>query len=535
VRTALFAALLVACTSSDSTMLGTDGDGITADGTVDADVNGRGTVTVRIVDKNAAPLSGMYVAFSDTDGTVTERTTDAAGNAQADVYLGASVTAVRVRGASYALATVQALAPGDVITLISAASAVNSSEDPFSSRVVPLPGADIVASPNGASKQGSTATFTTVAPHGLVAGDRVIVSKVGVAGYNGTWTVASVPTPTKFTANIGSGSLANSGSIATGGATAMKAVPFTVSYAAYGGAGQYEVRSRCGTANVGTSTSPQLALPVGCVASTLDFEVLAKSSTGATLAWTQKAGVAVTSGGSTTITDTWHPLAQLTATYTNPTALVTSISAARFSPYVRGLPVAEASATASATTMIALTVSNPPSGALATQLTCPMGSGPSCLSTSSGAASQRITELVDGTATSYALDIGANLLPWVKATYVPSTTTLDVLVTGTGSYDLFEANLRYTRGQTIYTWRLFGPTAGPVRFPTLPATAPGNPTIVPSDIMSSYQVFVGDSDAVDGYRDAIDNVFEALGTCEASSNTAIRPYPGAKNRISQWN
>jgi hypothetical protein len=164
-----------------------------------------------------------------------------------------------------------------------------------------------------------------------------------------------------------------------------------------------------------------------------------------------------------------------------------------------------------------------------------MGSSPSCLSTASGAASQRITELVDGTATSYALDIGANLLPWVKATYVPSTTTLDVMVTGTGSYDIFEANLRYTRGQAIYTWRLFGPTAGPVQFPTLPAAAPGNPTIVPSDVMSSYQAFVGDSDAIDGYRDAKGNVFEALGTCEASSNASIRPYPGTKNRISQWN
>ncbi|HEX5059276.1 MAG TPA: hypothetical protein VFV99_07950, partial [Kofleriaceae bacterium] len=176
-----------------------DGGGSDTDAMIDADPNVRGTVTVHIVDKNGSALAGMYVVFIDTDATVTERMTDAGGMAQADVYPNASVTAVRARSTSYSIATVQALNPGDVITLVSASPTVSSSEDPFSVRVVPMPGADIAASPNGASKSGSIATFTTVAPHGLAVNDRVVVAKVAVAGYNGMWTVASVPSATTFT------------------------------------------------------------------------------------------------------------------------------------------------------------------------------------------------------------------------------------------------------------------------------------------------------------------------------------------------
>lgn len=527
-------ALVAACGNGPSTATDAgDGGGGGDDAMIDADPNVRGTVTVRIVDKNGAALTGMYVVFIDTDATVSERMTDVAGMAQADVYPNATVTAVRARGMSYALATVTALNPGDVITLISASPNVSSSEDAFSQLSVPIASADIAPSPTGATKAGSTATFTTLSPHGLVANDRVIVANVGVAGYNGTWTVATAPTATTFTANLGSGALAGSGTNSIG-ATASKATVFAVNYNAYpGAADHYEVHTRCGTTDVGNVTAAVLALPVGCVTSPMNIEVLAKSS-GTTLASTQQAAVAIIPGGSTTITDTWQAPTQLTATYTNPTAQVTDILAARMSPYVRGLPIAENASSASATTTLTLNVSKPPQAALVTSLAC-LGTGGGCLNTPSGSAGQRIMEIVDGTAGTYALDIAANLLPWVKAVYVPATTTLDITVTGSGAIDIFEGNLRYTRGQAIYTWRVFGPLAQSVKFPTLPASAPGDPTIVPADVMSSYQAFVGESDAINGYRDAIKSPFEALGTCLSGSNVNVKPYPGTKNRIGEWN
>jgi hypothetical protein len=119
--------------------------------------------------------------------------------------------------------------------------------------------------------------------------------------------------------------------------------------------------------------------------------------------------------------------------------------------------------------------------------------------------------------------------------YVPQSTTIEVTLIGTGAIDLFEPNLRYVRGQTIYTWRVFGPTAASVTFPTLPASTPGDPTVRPHDTQSAYQVYLCESNAFSGYRAAIQNVYEALGTCESAASTTARPTGGTFNRLSQWN
>ena len=50
----------------------------------------------------------------------------------------------------------------------------------------------------GAMEVGTTATIATSAPHGVRVGDEVTVAGVGVAGYNGTWTVTAVPTTRSF-------------------------------------------------------------------------------------------------------------------------------------------------------------------------------------------------------------------------------------------------------------------------------------------------------------------------------------------------
>jgi hypothetical protein len=534
----LLAALLVAC-GNDGEAMRDAGDGdssVMVDADIDADPNVRGTVTVRIVDKNDAPIAGMYVVFIDTDSTVTERMTDSAGMAQADVYPNATVTAVRQRSLSYSIATVQALNPGDVITLISASPNVSSSEDPFSQRVVPWPGADIAQTPNGATKSGTTATYTTVAPHGLTAGDRVVVANVSVLGYNGEWTVASVPSPTTFTANIGAGTLANSGTLAIG-ATATKAYAFSVNYPAYAGAQNYQVRTRCGAIDVGTLTSATLVLPSGCAAEPQDILVLAQTNAGAMLAWNVLLNTTITAGGSATAGNTWYGPSDMTVAYMSPTPEVNRVDSARYSPYGRGTPISQVMQAMPGTIVLPKTTGLTHSSLVST-FTCPEGTGPACLSTQTGAATQRLTEKIVP-AVQHSVTIAAELLPWVKAAYVPATQTLDIAVTGSGSYDLFEANLRYFRtvgaDQHIFTWRVFGPFAQSVKFPTLPATAPGNPTIVASDTQSTFQAFVCESDAINGYRAAIKNPFVSLGTCEASTNTNVRLYDGTKNRVSQWN
>lgn len=44
---------------------------------------------------------------------------------------------------------------------------------------------------------------TTSAAHGFTSGDKVIIAGVTPAGYNGTWTIASVPSTTTFTFYVG--------------------------------------------------------------------------------------------------------------------------------------------------------------------------------------------------------------------------------------------------------------------------------------------------------------------------------------------
>lgn len=72
--------------------------------------------------------------------------------------------------------------------------------------------ANIAASPTGATESGTTVTITTTTPQGFTAGERVVISGVGVAGYNGTFTITGTPSSTTFTYTDGSSGLGTSGS-----------------------------------------------------------------------------------------------------------------------------------------------------------------------------------------------------------------------------------------------------------------------------------------------------------------------------------
>ncbi|HKV25541.1 MAG TPA: hypothetical protein VJN93_13180 [Candidatus Acidoferrum sp.] len=69
----------------------------------------------------------------------------------------------------------------------------------------------IAASPTGATENGFLVTITTSAAHGLAAGQSVTISGVGVAAYNGTFPVVAVPSGTQFTYIAGASGLAASG------------------------------------------------------------------------------------------------------------------------------------------------------------------------------------------------------------------------------------------------------------------------------------------------------------------------------------
>ncbi|MBS1867026.1 MAG: hypothetical protein JSS69_14015, partial [Acidobacteria bacterium] len=70
----------------------------------------------------------------------------------------------------------------------------------------------ISASPTGATQSGFLVTITTSAAHALSAGQSVTIAGVGVSGYNGTFPVATVLSSMQFTYILGVSGLAASGS-----------------------------------------------------------------------------------------------------------------------------------------------------------------------------------------------------------------------------------------------------------------------------------------------------------------------------------
>src|SRR5256885_573627 len=78
----------------------------------------------------------------------------------------------------------------------------------------------IVASPNGATENGFLVTISTTTAHGLSAGQTVTIAGVAVSGYNGTFSVIDAPSSTQFTFIAGASGLAASGGGTAASATA---------------------------------------------------------------------------------------------------------------------------------------------------------------------------------------------------------------------------------------------------------------------------------------------------------------------------
>ncbi len=84
---------------------------------------------------------------------------------------------------------------------------------------VAINAAPSATSRGGAEENGNTVTIATGNPHTLQVGDTVTIAGVGVAGYNGTWTVTAVPSSRSFQYTNPTAGLATSG----GGTVALAA------------------------------------------------------------------------------------------------------------------------------------------------------------------------------------------------------------------------------------------------------------------------------------------------------------------------
>jgi hypothetical protein len=114
----------------------------------------------------------------------------------------------------------------------------------------------IAASPSGATENGFLVTITTTAAHGLSSGQSVTIAGVGIASYNGTFPVVSVPSGTQFTYIAGAAGLA-----ASGGGTAASATATIQTTTAHGlVVGQLVTTSGIGVAGY-NGTFPIVSVP----------------------------------------------------------------------------------------------------------------------------------------------------------------------------------------------------------------------------------------------------------------------------------
>ena len=81
-----------------------------------------------------------------------------------------------------------------------------------------------------ATEAATTATITTVGKHNFAAGETVVISGVGVAGYNGTFLITATPTPTTFTYTAGAGLAASSGGTANVGIIILEPLQIVKSF-----------------------------------------------------------------------------------------------------------------------------------------------------------------------------------------------------------------------------------------------------------------------------------------------------------------
>jgi len=428
---------------------GGDGSAM-ADASIDVPfVRGTVHVTVSHASSTAAScMPNLHVVFIDVDSTTTDVIADAAGNAQADVFPGASVTAVCARtSGSYSIVTVQDVEPGDAIVLDAARF------------------------------------FTGTQPADTTA-----------------------------------------------------AGSFKISYPAASGATTYTIYYPCGSVVTAQTTNIALAMKAGCLLSTMDLVVVAGNNAGP-IAWAQAPNVAFANNGSTTVTDTWHPLVQVASSYANPPAFCADsanpdypcdIQLSRYVPELHGFRATGMTSVTTGTTMITTTA---PGAATAVMQTRVENNGP---------AYQVLTDVVDGTATTQSIDLATALLPWMCQgkpqcpTFSGTSATLTIPVNGTGSYDLFETDVTYARGPaytTIYVWRIFGPTAGDVTFPVLPTSVS---TVRPTsaDRQSVTHARICESDVLAGWRAARQNPFDSLATCLQSTDPTAPRYGGLHDRVS---
>ena len=167
---------------------------------------------------------------------------------------------------------------------------------------------NIAAAPTGATQTGTTATIQTTGNHNLAVGSTVTVAGVGVADYNGTFTVSAVLAANRFSYELGVSGLAASG----GG---------TVTYT--GARNRLNGFFANGGGYIGTSVSAtNFTFLTNAGLTTGTFTQGSAGAGGGIARWTNSGGAASPVSGAYPATDFWYLPSNVTYFATTPTGAV---------------------------------------------------------------------------------------------------------------------------------------------------------------------------------------------------------------------
>lgn len=298
---------------------------------------------------------------------------------------------------------------------------------------------------------------------------------------------------------------------------------FTVSYPAAAGAVGYQIANPCGVTFVSSpagappATTATFTINNSCKQDMMEIVVTPTDASGLPTSSISKTGVPFVAGGSTTITGSYQSLRNFTGSYTNINPIVSSLQMSRAVPDAFGISTSQSVADPTASS--AVTVSGVSAGTavvLTTFLTA-----------------TRLLQVnrqnLAGGASTYGLDVGSKLLPWINmATYDAAARKLVVPLDTTGTSndkpDLFRISATYRRTDvnnvtTSFVWTLFGPEARDLTLPVLPPEV-GNVAPVASDTVATTAfMFEADGVTYDNLRSDPNAAFLLYGSSRPPATT----------------
>jgi hypothetical protein len=304
----------------------------------------------------------------------------------------------------------------------------------------------------------------------------------------------------------------------------------TVSYPAHPSAADYTVVGTCDSVFAGPpfpsfppSTSVVMLIRSSCALDPMELSVIAHDASGNPIGVLTQTVEPFVLNGSTTLTDSYQPPLNVTASYTNVNPVITTLWMTRgISGYFDQGSIAGPVSPPTATQVLTLTdVASNRRALVSTEVS------------NASHVRQIVSQWISGSAASYWLDLNATLLPWLGMPTFDGASGKIFVPTGTtgtaATPDAVSLTVSYRRTDpatgvmTTFRWTLFSPVIADVTLPNLPLEV-GNVMPTAADAVK-VSALVVESDNVASY-DAIRNDLNGA----FSQYTSLWP-PGTMRRL----